>query len=91
MSQQYITRTSPDGTMIYLTDHYGMTTKIPAGMERPAQCTCGQVYDLNAVHVTGRHADCSVWRAPCCNREADDRIWNGGHNGYTELLTRNRT
>lgn len=44
-----------------------------AEMMSPVRCTCGSVYDLAAVEVTGRYVDCSVWRAPCCGREADDR------------------
>jgi hypothetical protein len=53
-----------------------------AGMRRPAQCRCGDVYDLDRVTVTGRFAECSEWRTPCCGREADDRNIDGA---YTEL------
>lgn len=42
-------------------------------MSSPVRCTCGRVYDLGAVEVTTRYQDCSVWRAPCCGRLADDR------------------
>lgn len=42
-------------------------------MLSPVRCTCGQVYDLAAVHVTARYSDCSMWNAPCCGRPADDR------------------
>jgi hypothetical protein len=44
-----------------------------ADMFKPVRCTCGQVYDLGQVEVTARYADCSVWKAPCCDRTADDR------------------
>lgn len=45
-----------------------------AGMHYPARCAhCGRVYDLAAVTVTARYADCSMWRAPCCGRLVDDR------------------
>lgn len=53
-----------------------------AGMRRPVWCRCGDVYDLDRVAVTGRFAECSVWRTPCCGREADDRNTGGA---YTEL------
>lgn len=42
-------------------------------MASPARCTCGRIYDLGTVEITSRHLDCSVWRAPCCGRTADDR------------------
>ena len=41
------------------------------------RCTCGETYKLSEVEVTARYADCSVWKAPCCGRTADDRWWNG--------------
>ena len=44
-----------------------------AGMFKPVRCTCGRIYDLGKVEVTARYADCSVWKAPCCGRTADDR------------------
>ncbi|WP_045740798.1 hypothetical protein [Actinoplanes rectilineatus] len=44
-----------------------------ADMFKPVRCTCGGIYDLGTVEVTGRYTDCSVWRAPCCGRTADDR------------------
>ncbi len=55
----------------------------------PARCGCGQVYDLAAVEVTARYADCSMWTTPCCRRLTDDRPrgWNTGP-GYTELNRR---
>ncbi|MCV7174809.1 hypothetical protein [Mycolicibacterium sphagni] len=50
------------------------------GMGSPVLCgKCGKVYDLQAVHVTQRYADCSMWRTPCCDREADDRPWKGDY------------
>jgi hypothetical protein len=42
-------------------------------MFKPVRCTCGQIYDLGKVTVTARYADCSIWKAPCCGRQADDR------------------
>lgn len=44
-----------------------------AGMFEPVRCTCGRVYDIGKVEVAARYADCSVWKAPCCGRTADDR------------------
>jgi hypothetical protein len=44
-----------------------------ADMSSPVRCTCGQVYDLGKVTVTARYTDCSMWKAPCCGRTADDR------------------
>lgn len=48
-------------------------TDMIADMFKPVRCTCGQVYDLGAVTVTARYADCSMWKTPCCGRTADDR------------------
>lgn len=49
----------------------------PAALDEmlsPVRCTrCGQVYDMAAVTVTARYADCSVWTSPCCKRSVDDR------------------
>ena len=43
-------------------------------MFNPVRCTCcGNVYDLGKVEVTARYTDCSVWKAPCCQRVVDDR------------------
>lgn len=52
----------------------------------PARCGCGSVYDLAAVTVTARYADCSMWTTPCCRRTTDSRPkgWCTGP-GYTEL------
>ena len=57
-------------------------------MFMPVRCShCGHgVYDLGAVKVLARYADCSVWRTPCCKRQTDDRPdWNSGRKCYTEL------
>lgn len=56
------------------------------GMSSPVRCACGQVYDLGKVEVTARYLDCSVWKAPCCKRVADDRGpgWSSVRH-YTEL------
>ncbi len=43
----------------------------------PVRCTCGRIYDLQAVTVTGRYADCTAFTTPCCQRTADDRTWKG--------------
>lgn len=42
-------------------------------MFKPVRCTCGHIYDLGKVEVTARYTDCSMWKAPCCGRTADDR------------------
>lgn len=39
----------------------------------PVRCTCGRIYDLGKVEVTARYTDCSIWNAPCCGRQVDDR------------------
>lgn len=44
-----------------------------AGMFKPVRCTCGRIYDIGKVEVTARYTDCSIWKAPCCGRHADDR------------------
>lgn len=50
------------------------------GMFQPVRCTwCSGVYDLGKVEVTGRYADCSMWKAPCCGASVDDR----GETGWT--------
>jgi hypothetical protein len=56
-------------------DIFGMleTLRDTTGMFSPVRCRCGQVYDMGTVTVTARYLDCSVWRAPCCNRQVDDR------------------
>lgn len=56
----------------------GTFEEFPAGMGSPVRCRrCGGVYDLQAVHVTHRYADCSVFLTPCCHAQADDRQWKG--------------
>ncbi len=42
-------------------------------MMAPVRCRCGKIYDLAAVHVKARYADCSMWDAPCCGHLTDDR------------------
>lgn len=43
-------------------------------MTSPVRCShCSRLYDLGAVTVTARYADCSVWKSPCCGRTVDDR------------------
>lgn len=44
------------------------------GMRSPVICRhCGELFDLEAVNVTARYHDATVFRTPCCDREADDR------------------
>lgn len=50
-------------------------------MMSPVRCVCGDIYDLGSVTVTGRYIDCSVWKAPCCGRAADDR----GETGWSSV------
>lgn len=58
-------------------DRFGRITFVDpavAEMFSPVRCAfCRRVYDLGAVEVTGRYADCSVWKTPCCGMTADDR------------------
>ncbi len=44
-------------------------------MTSPVRCNrCRSgIYDLAAVEVTARYADCSMWKAPCCGAVVDDR------------------
>lgn len=52
--------------------------KIVGRMGAPVRCAnCGSIYDSSSVHVTVRYADASVWRAPCCGVESDDRPYVG--------------
>lgn len=45
-----------------------------ADMTFPVRCTwCSGVYDVAKVTVTARYTDCSIWKAPCCGRQVDDR------------------
>lgn len=46
----------------------------------PVRCSCGAYYDSASVTVIARYADCSVWKAPCCGRQTDDRTWVSGAN-----------
>lgn len=62
---------------------YPPLTPEQEAMMTPAVCQCGQVYDLGMVTVTARYADASVWTAPCCGVQADDRRWV--HQPYREL------
>lgn len=44
------------------------------GMTEPVKCTlCGSVYDLCTGKVIARYADCTVFLAPCCAAQVDDR------------------
>lgn len=43
----------------------------------PVRCRCGQIFDLQAVTVTARYSDCTVFTTPCCGRTADNREWKG--------------
>lgn len=53
-------------------------------MTSPVRCArCGTVYDLGHVTVTARHADCSMWKTPCCDTEADDRVGGGAFTRLT--------
>lgn len=40
----------------------------------PVLCThCGAVYEYGGVEVVHNHADCTVFKTPCCGRTVDDR------------------
>lgn len=40
----------------------------------PVRCAhCSGIYDAGKVTVTARYTDCSMWNAPCCGRQVDDR------------------
>lgn len=59
---------------------------VVAGMGSPVCCTfCGQVYDLQAVVVTQRYADCSMFRSPCCDRLVDDRPASVSHPAFRRV------
>lgn len=74
---------------------YGMVVRDPAtgdlvaaadlaaSMDIPVICRCGQLFDMAAVKVTVRAADCSVFNTPCCDRTTDDRTWI--NNGLTRV------
>lgn len=45
-------------------------------MTYPVRCgRCRSVYDVANVDVLQRYSDCSVWNAPCCGAQVDDRQW----------------
>ncbi len=49
-------------------------------MFAPGRCLwCGAIYDAGPVKVIARYSDCSVWIAPCCEAQVDDRprSWGG--------------
>jgi hypothetical protein len=78
--------------------NYGMVVRDPgtgelidaealaATMTSPVLCRCGQLFDMAAVKVTARFADCSVFDTPCCSRQVDDRV--GVNHGLTRLTGR---
>lgn len=71
-------RPQPKATVRYVKDQYGRVEAVPAGMLAPVRCTyCRTLYDLGAVEVIAQHADCTVYKAPCCGRTVDDRLWTG--------------
>ena len=51
-------------------------------MGDPQLCACSKVFDLWAVEVVQRYADCTVFKLPCCGRTTDDRPsgWKSGRN-----------
>lgn len=64
-----------------------------ANMMFPVRCAhCSGVYDLGSVEVTARYADCSMWNAPCCRRQVDDRGETGwkSRGDYTRIERRSR-
>lgn len=63
-----------DSYLYWLTEEQD---RLVDNMMFPVRCICGQVYDTAAVTVTARYSDCSVWKAPCCGRVADDRFETG--------------
>jgi hypothetical protein len=74
----------------YTVDMWGRLRPAPdtSGMFAPVRCThCGGVYDMGAVTVTARYTDCSIWKAPCCERVVDDRAagWKPGRSDIEEL------
>jgi hypothetical protein len=63
--------------------------EVGEGMTDPVRCNrCGSgIYDLAAVEVTARYVDCSMWKAPCCGAQVDDRGDTGwkSFSDYTRL------
>lgn len=57
---------------------------LPQGVGKmlsPVRCRhCATVYDLTAVVIVDRRADCSVWHCPGCQVLVDDR----GESGWTD-------
>lgn len=57
--------------------HVGAIQLVSA-MSAPVRCAnCGSIYDSGHVKVTARFADASLWKAPCCGIESDDRPYVG--------------
>lgn len=78
--------------MVNYFDHYGKPVfslkqmREMASMGSPVRCNhCGGLYDLQAVTVTARYADCSVWDTPCCHRQVDTRVRWSGDKHYEKL------
>lgn len=56
-------------------------------MASPVRCRhCGKVYDLTAVTIVARKADCSIWHCPGCGVQVDDR----GETGWTDRKSYDR-
>lgn len=53
------------------------------GMRMPVRCNCGHVYDIAAVEMTARYADCDLWHCPRCKVVSDNRPWV--HQPYRKL------
>jgi hypothetical protein len=51
-----------------------MYAKPKYDMADPVRCSfCGEVYSLLSVgEIISRHADCTAYMTPCCNRLASD-------------------
>lgn len=57
-------------------------------MASPVRCRhCAKVYDLTAVTIVARKADCSIWHCPGCNTRMDDRSESGwtDRKGYDRI------
>lgn len=52
---------------------------------------CHRIYDLARIRVVRMYVDCTVWVAPCCGREVDDRGETGwkSEQDYFRLRPRN--
>lgn len=45
-------------------------------MISPVQCcNCGKAFDLTTAKVVHRFQDCTQFTTPCCQQQADDRMW----------------